>query len=283
MNPLWSTLRFLVLLASAPVLADTVFLKDGTKREGKVVAEKDAEIAFSVGLGEMFVEVLIPRASIDRIERATTRNEQLLEEYRDRLARLDDTRAQSWYELGAWCDQQPYLSRQASRAYETAIELDPDHAAARQKLGFVRYRDEWMPAEKALHAQQAEEAQEAEGGRDRTRELIDAAFQQSAESLRDRALRAEAELAAERKMRQHAEHRIQELEDRLDRLEREVGRPRASSTLERRPIIILGDRCCARFPHPGTDCKGRPLPGEKPSDVPKTETKVSPSIPAAEP
>lgn len=282
-NPFIKRLAAALVIVAATLetsSGDTVFFKDGTKREGKVVAEGDEEILLSVSLGEMSVEVTIPKAGIERIERAATRNERLLLEYRERLGKMEDTNAQAWHELGLWCDQQPYLSRQAERAFEMAVELDSEHAGARQKLGHVKYDGRWMTAEQVLQAQQTQKAAEQPEDRDRTRELVDAAFQQSAEFLRDRTIRAEAELVVEKKMRREAERKIEELEDRLERLERDLYRPKGTY-VERRPIIILGDRCCRKHPHPGVDCRGNPLPQEKPSDSPKTETRMSPSTEAS--
>lgn len=261
--------------------ADTVFLKDGTKREGKVVSDSEESVLLSVGAGEMSVEVSIPKSAVQRVVIEETANERLLKEYRQRMGLMDDKGAQDWFELGLWCERQPYLARQAAQAFKMALELDPNHEGARIKHGFVRYNGEWMTEEQAVKAKLAEQRKELEAlPTDQKIDLIAEAFRQSHQPLRDRAVRAEADLAAERKLRDAAERRVKDLEDRLTRLEEQVSRANTSSTVirDRQPLIIIRNtKCCDRFPHPGFDCAGKSLPEPKPNGKQGSESRMIPA------
>jgi len=225
--------------------ADVVHLKDGSKREGKVVAQDDEGVRLAVTLGTMTVEVSIPKENIDRVEQKETRNEQVLREYRKRLGEMDDTSADEWYGLGLWCQEQKYLSRFASRSFETAIELEPDHEGARREFGHVRHNGAWMTPAQVRQTEAKEEPEtvpkEPERREYTSEDLVKQYFGDSVQKLEERAEKAEAQLAAERKLRYDAEQKVKELEARIARLERQVSRS-SISVQDRRPIIILRDK-----------------------------------------
>jgi hypothetical protein len=230
--------------ASASLSADVVVLKDGTRREGKVVRETEAEVLLTVEVGDMSVSVTIPQESIDRVERTETVYDRLMKQYLERLRGLDTSNAQDWYELGLWCEQQPYLSKPARRAFETAMDLSPDHEGVRRRLGFVKQGDGWQRAGDGARGRGvARPEKDATPGKGdpppsrEARELIDEAYGQASPTLRERAETAEAQLSLERKLRADAERRVRDLEERVARLERELGRQNVR--VERQPVVTI--------------------------------------------
>lgn len=240
----WLALPFISCLALS-ASADIVHLKDGSKREGKIVAQDDEGVRLAVTLGTMTVEVSIPQNNIDRVEQKETRNEQVLSEYRKRLGEMDDSSADEWFALGLWCQEQKYLSRFASRSFETALELDADHEGARRKLGHIRHDGAWMTPAQVRQVEAREKPgtapTEAEPRKYTSEDLVKQYFGDSVEKLQERAEKAEAQLAAERRLRYEAEQKVKELEERIARLERQVSRS-SISVQDRRPIIILRDK-----------------------------------------
>jgi chromosome segregation ATPase len=261
--------------------ADVVHLKDGSKREGKIVAQDEESLRLAVTLGTMSVEVMIPKDRIERIEQKETQNEQVLQEYRQRLAKMDDASADSWFKLGGWCEEQKYLAKQATQAFETALELDPGHEGARRKLGHVRHNGEWLTPAQALELQ-AKESPKAEPAT-KTAEKSDAAalfeqyFGQSVEEFRERAAKAEADLAAERKLRHEAQQKVKELEERIARLERQVARS-SVTVQDRRPIIIIRDKKENDPSRPRTQGTGEETPDKEATDGAET-TPQPPPVP----
>ena len=51
------------------------------------------------------------------------------------------------YQLGVWCEKLR-LKEQARAHFTRAVQLDPDHAAARSRLGFTRIAGQWQSAAK---------------------------------------------------------------------------------------------------------------------------------------
>jgi hypothetical protein len=56
-------------------------------------------------------------------------------EYSSQIAKLSPRDAEGFYNLGKWCQTQG-LGEQATKAFERAIRIDPDHPEARAALGF---------------------------------------------------------------------------------------------------------------------------------------------------
>ncbi|MEW6072372.1 MAG: hypothetical protein AB1726_07190 [Planctomycetota bacterium] len=136
MRALRSALLLLVLVA--PAAGDVVVLKDGRKIEGEVVRRTATEVVVRTAAGE----VSFPAAGVAEVLEQKTREE----EYRDRLEACQS--GEDFYRLGLWC-REARLPQRAAKLFARAIEIDPDHAGARQELGFVRHDGEWMtPAER---------------------------------------------------------------------------------------------------------------------------------------
>jgi hypothetical protein len=127
----------LALLCLAAILAaDTVILKDGRRIEGTIKSKTATHVVVATAFGELTFEL----SAVEEIVTGKTKKE-LLREKRAACKTGED-----FYQLGLWCEQQKMAS-DAKGAYRKAIEVDPDHAAARGKLGFVQYKGEWMTPE----------------------------------------------------------------------------------------------------------------------------------------
>ena len=66
-----------------------------------------------------------------------------IDEYCERVRKLDPSDAAAQYELGVWCRDNG-LSTQSEDAFRTVVALDSDHLGARTALGFIRYGTGWI-------------------------------------------------------------------------------------------------------------------------------------------
>jgi hypothetical protein len=125
----------LLLAALAlPGAADVVHLKAGGTLEGEVTeTENDVIVRLPAG------EVRLPRQSVLRIERKPS----VMQEYGKRAAALQHDDTAGHYELGVWARQQG-LETQARAHFQTVIALDPNHAGAREALGYRLVEGRWM-------------------------------------------------------------------------------------------------------------------------------------------
>lgn len=129
-------LLLLAVLVGTLPLADVVVLDDGRRIEGEVVRKSAKEVVVRTATGE----VSFPRAKVVEIIERKGREE----EYRERLEACET--GEDFYQLGRWCREKKQR-RRAGKMFERAIEVDPDHAAARAELGFVRHDGKWMSVE----------------------------------------------------------------------------------------------------------------------------------------
>ena len=110
------------------VRADTVYMKDGRKLEGKVL-EAGEKVRLKMKFG---VAVLKP-VDILRMEREVDKGQ----EYQEKASQLSDGDADGHYELGIWCKANG-LRAEARREFAAAVAADPEHVKARAELGFTR-------------------------------------------------------------------------------------------------------------------------------------------------
>jgi tetratricopeptide (TPR) repeat protein len=64
-------------------------------------------------------------------------------DYEEKLSKLKEDDAKGVYELGLWCESKK-LTKEAQALFEKTIKLDPEHAGARGKLGYIKYKDKWI-------------------------------------------------------------------------------------------------------------------------------------------
>lgn len=134
MRTLCAICGFLVVLGSM-ALADIVHMKDGTKVEGEVIAETQDSITVKSQHGTVELE----KARIDRIEKKKLPQEL----YREKLASIAGNDAEGHYLLALWCKEKG-LEQEYTAELRKVIEINPDHAAARRRLGYRREGDKWV-------------------------------------------------------------------------------------------------------------------------------------------
>lgn len=132
-----------VLLVWPVGAAGDVFqLRNGGSVSGSLLTidEGNYRIRTTVGI------VSVPASSVVAVEEAATP----FEEYDRRVRATADT-ADEQTELAAWCDEQG-LRAERRRHLRRAVELDPDHAAARRALGYVRVGALWVDGRRVAEA-----------------------------------------------------------------------------------------------------------------------------------
>jgi len=141
----WTFVSALLLLLGALARGDTLVLKNGGKFEGKLVEKTRTHYVFDIaGLG-------VQRFTLDQVRRVD-KGETIQDEFERRRKDLDPKSADAQFRLGLWCEEKK-LGRQAKRMFARALELDPDHAPTREKLGFVKHEGTWRTAEEAAKAE----------------------------------------------------------------------------------------------------------------------------------
>jgi len=258
-----------LVLAALPTVAaaDILHMADGTTREGRVVETNDKEVVVDVGRGDLSLRVRIPRGEVVRIEHKPTAHEELMADYVRRLAKARQGTADDWHALGAWCAQQRVLKLQAREAYERAIAVDPDHAAAHAALGHVKLNDTWMTRERAIRLL-APHAADVDA---KAREL---AARKEAEEAKARAAEAQARL-------QEVEAQLAKLQQETQALRQRLATPPPPPPRPRviyRPIIIHPPR---KRPSPKGDPSHERHAPRRPSRRPATST-PAPATPPAE-
>ena len=127
-----------LLVCSSVAAADTVSLRNGAVLEGRTRREGD-HVVVVTGSGEM----RLPAAQVVSVTPGRT----VLDDYDDRLARLREAKTENdpdaLVELARWC-REKRLGKQARTHLRRAIELEPDHAAARKALGYIRHDGRWL-------------------------------------------------------------------------------------------------------------------------------------------
>jgi hypothetical protein len=126
-----------LLTCSVPVLAsDVVKLRGGGTIRGLIVDHRSNDDA--IRFRTQRDEIPILQSAIERIERDSDIDTRywLAREY------FDETAA-GYYELALWCDANQ-LEDARDEHLNDVLQLDPDHADARKRLGFVRRGREWV-------------------------------------------------------------------------------------------------------------------------------------------
>jgi len=137
-----------IAVSCGVAMADTLHLANGGKLEGKVVERRDGKLHVVLdGAGLDAVPVVIAASEVVRIEPSRTR----LEEYTARASALAFVDVEGRLALALWCKEQGLLEPMR-RELERVVELDPDHAQARELLGHERVDGRWMGKEQAMAA-----------------------------------------------------------------------------------------------------------------------------------
>lgn len=216
----WSTIAALWLCAGA-AHADRVHLVDGAVIEGKATREGD-RVVIEVDSGNL----ALPADQVTRIEPAASPVQQV-ETQRAHLPPRDVARR---LELANYCRDHGLTAREEQLLREI-IDISPDHAEARTRLGYVRVDGVWMRREQSLRAQGLVQHE----GRWLTREQL----------LELERLRAQAQTAANERDRAQAQLETARTELELRKQEAETAAstappaPAAETVASAQPSVLL--------------------------------------------
>jgi hypothetical protein len=138
--PSWTSTLVAIFVAVLPIplCADTITLKDGRKLTGKI--REAGPDTYRIILRQGSLEV--PRADVVSIEEGPIPEEV----YRDRARDLADDDLEGHLALARWCRKEG-LDREFRWEMGRVLEIDPDHAEAREALGYVRHEERWITEE----------------------------------------------------------------------------------------------------------------------------------------
>jgi tetratricopeptide (TPR) repeat protein len=117
-----STIFLLILLLHEPVYADIVYLKSGGKLEGKVVNTTQDTYEIKVKSGK----VVIKKEDVQSMEEKPVDISKIyspIEEYRERLSKIDPKDAKAHFQLGFFCLEYSFYD-EATDEFNLAKELD---------------------------------------------------------------------------------------------------------------------------------------------------------------
>lgn len=145
------------VLAGGVARADTVTLTDGTVREGTVVEEDATTVTLEVRLGSMKGRVVIERSRIRSIERKDLAPDPVeagaVALRADARGKQGREAADAWVKLGDYYASKVGFTSEAQAAYVNAVAADPDHEAARKRLGHVKTDQGWQALDAERRAQ----------------------------------------------------------------------------------------------------------------------------------
>lgn len=135
----------LALLVAAPAAsqADVVFLKSGSKLEGRVVERTETSVEIDIGAGSL----TLPRSSVDRIEQGRSP----LDDFDEKAGALSADDLDGWLQLARWASRVG-LGAQSKWAYEHVLVIDPKDPEANRALGRVEIDGRWLTEDEAYRA-----------------------------------------------------------------------------------------------------------------------------------
>jgi len=144
-------------MLTRPIRGDIFHLRNGDRIDGEVLKEKKDSFRVRTVSGV----VSIKKTNIERVEKAPSP----WERYDKKRGETADT-ADGHYELARWCGEQGLDSERRAHL-KIAIKMEPDHAGAREALGYVLKDGTWVkarttsaPSREVLDAQRKEKEEE---------------------------------------------------------------------------------------------------------------------------
>ncbi len=129
-----------LLLAVSEVEADEIHLRGGAVIEGKATAQGD-KLLIELDAGR----ISVPLADVVRVDSKATP----LERFDTQFAALDPNDVRGHMKLAAFCREHGLVARERE-LLTRVIELEPDHAEARSRLGYVRTERGWRTEEERM-------------------------------------------------------------------------------------------------------------------------------------
>ena len=126
------TVAFFMTVWAAPGRGDTVYLKDGVQKEGKILEETDDEVVLEMTIIGMKASLHIKKDEIDHIERTKSRKESLADEE----GKLEANDADGWHKLGLKYKAVGEVE-EAKRCFGKALRANPQHEGAAKEMGGV--------------------------------------------------------------------------------------------------------------------------------------------------
>jgi len=117
---------------------DKVELIHGGAVAGKTKKNEDSKLPYTLVELEDGLRVAIPRGAIRR-----TNADDVTEQYRQLAAKVADD-PEAHFEMARWCTKNQ-LKSQSRFHMRRVVQLDPNHATARESLDFVKRGKEWIP------------------------------------------------------------------------------------------------------------------------------------------
>ncbi|MCI0650942.1 MAG: hypothetical protein L0Z55_03550 [Planctomycetes bacterium] len=122
--------------AKLPSAADQLLLKNGNILDGRVERQPDGAYRVQIEEGN---QVTVPAGDVEQWIRGPAP----IDEFEARFATVDRKDYDALVELAAWSEERG-LVRSARLVFRAILELDPHHAGARDRLGYVLYRNRWV-------------------------------------------------------------------------------------------------------------------------------------------
>jgi hypothetical protein len=134
---------FAAALATAPALADEIYMKGGGRVSGRIVERTATRVAIETGPGRL----TLPLSRVERIVEGRSS----LEVFAERAADLGAGDVAGWAELAHWAEERDLLT-QARLAWQRVLANDPGHPEANAGLGRVAVGGVWMSSEDAYRS-----------------------------------------------------------------------------------------------------------------------------------
>lgn len=131
-----------VFALAAAASADEILLENGGKLVGRATRLGD-DVVVKTPTGEFRV----PASQV----RSITPGRTVWDDYDEKLKTANAKDAKAQLELGDWCKGKG-LTPESRKHWKKAIEIDPDQADARARLGFIRYEDRWLTSDEYYKA-----------------------------------------------------------------------------------------------------------------------------------
>jgi hypothetical protein len=141
----WIALVLAFAALTQNAFADTVYLTNGNTLEGRVRYE-GGKIIIEQASGE----ITLDKSKVEYVEQGRT----AMDDFDDRfkaLAAKEGVKAEEFVALGEFAADAK-MTRGAEKAYRKAMELEPNNAASRTALGYVKFQGQWLKPDDANRA-----------------------------------------------------------------------------------------------------------------------------------